>query len=266
MMTLDVLISCCNDSVSNVPQMLLPEQSGVRYIVVHQQFHTSGDALSVLALTNRSDVLYVKSTDKGLARSRNLALSYAEADIVLFTDDDVQFLPTAFVAIKHAFSDMPDADIITFRYCVADGLYRKVYPVKPCKRNLMNIFRVSSVEVAVRRRSTSTLAIKFDERFGLGTANPVSEENIFLADCIHQGLNVWFYPATIVCHPDITSGANWDIQTSSARGALFKRVFGPSGLVILSIFMCKHSAKFGNIAHFFRAFKAALRGFLYFRR
>lgn len=264
MFTIDILISCCNDSVNQIPALLPAEAAGVRFIVVHQQFHTQGDAATVALLTARNDVLYVPSASKGLSVSRNLALSHATADLVLFADDDISFLPDAVTDIRAAFTALPDADVLTFRYCVTPGVYRKSYPAKAIQRSRFSIFRVSSVEVVARRQSLRKKQIHFDERFGLGTALPVSEENIFLADCLKAGLQVWFYPATIVAHPDQTTGANWNSQTSFARGALFKRVFGVPGLPILLLFMFKHSRKFGSISHFFTALRAACCGFVGF--
>ncbi|CAM5205826.1 glycosyltransferase family 2 protein [Alishewanella longhuensis] len=264
MYTLDILISCCNDSVDQIPALLPAPAAGVRFIVVHQQFHSQGNAEQIAALQTRSDVLYVASTSKGLSVSRNLALSHATADLVLFSDDDVAFLPDAFSQIRAAFGQMPTADVLTFRYCVTPGVYRKQYPDKITRRSHFSIFRVSSIEVVARRESLLKKHITFDERFGLGTALPVSEENIFLADCLTSGLQVWFYPATLVAHPEQTSGANWNSERSFARGALFKRVFGRAGLPILLLFMFKHSRKFGTISRFFTALRTACSGFVGF--
>lgn len=262
--TIDVLISCCNASVNQILPLLPKSANGIRYIVLHQQFLGEGDNHQVALLQQRSDVLYVPSKTKGLSVSRNLALSYATADLVVFADDDIRFLPDAFQRISDAFVQLPQADILTFRYCVSPGLYRKHYPLSVKQRSLFSIFRVSSVEVVARRESLLSKQVKFDERFGLGTAMPVSEENIFLADCLKADLQVWFYPATIVAHPDETSGANWNSETSFARGALFKRVFGVPGLPILLLFMFKHCRKFGKISHFFTALRTACLGFVDF--
>lgn len=264
MFTIDILISCCNDSVNQIPALLPASATGVRFIVVHQQFNTPGDAVAVALLKARNDVLYVPSASKGLSVSRNLALLHANADLVLFADDDINFLPDAVSNIRTAFTQLPDVDVLTFRYCVTPGIYRKSYPAVAKQRSRFSIFRVSSVEVVARRQSLVKNQIHFDERFGLGTALPVSEENIFLADCLNAGLQVWFYPATIVAHPDLTTGANWNSQTSFARGALFKRVFGLAGLPILFLFMFKHCRKFGSIPHFFIALRAACSGFVSF--
>lgn len=241
---LQVLISTCNDRLAAVPGMLHAQREDVSYIVVHQLFsETSGAALTdaTAYLQSRPDVQLTVSASRGLSVSRNIALGLADAPYLLLADDDIQFTSDAFNTIINAMAQQADAAAITFRYCDANGQYRKSYPLVAGRRRWWNVFKVSSIEVCLRRDFIARYHIKFDPKFGLGAEYPVSEENILLSDILQSGGTITYLPADIAIHPNETSGANWDERYLRARGALFRRVFGIKGIGMLLLFFAKHS-------------------------
>ncbi len=54
------------------------------------------------------------TTERGLSRSRNMAITRATADICLLCDDDEVFVPGYAGKILEAYEDLPQADIIIF--------------------------------------------------------------------------------------------------------------------------------------------------------
>lgn len=264
---LQILISTCNERLNRVPMCLLPPESGTSYIIVHQLFGDDCSESWSAALTQlsaRADVKVVQSKSRGLAKSRNIALQNATAPFVLLADDDIEFNPNLASIISGAFAQLPAADAITFRFTNEKGFHRKRYPTAITKRSFGNFFKVSSVEVAIRRDALISCGVCFDERFGLGAEYPVSEENIFLTDLHKAGKHIYFFPADILMHPDETSGANWNQTYLRARGALFKRVFGWVGLPLLLLFLLKHQRSIRRHTGFFGGVAVAITSFIRF--
>ena len=56
----------------------------------------------------------ISSDTKGVGINRNLALQLSEADILLFSDDDVSFYDGTLRGVEEAFKEIPDADVIFF--------------------------------------------------------------------------------------------------------------------------------------------------------
>ena len=59
-------------------------------------------------------VLWINSIERGLSRSRNMALRNASADICVLCDDDERLSDGYPEMIKNAYSDVPKADFIVF--------------------------------------------------------------------------------------------------------------------------------------------------------
>lgn len=264
---LEVLISTCNERLNQVCLCLLPSDPAIGYIVVHQTFGDISEDKwrdAATELNARTDVKLIRSNSRGLAKNRNIALQAATAPLVLLADDDIKFKPNLASIVANAFMQLPVADAITFRFTNEQGLHRKKYPAAVIERSFRNFFKVSSVEVAIRREALVTSGVKFDERFGLGAEFPVSEENIFLTDLHKSGKKIYFFPADILIHPDESSGLNWSDTYLRARGALFKRVFGWRGLPLLVLFLLKHWRPIRMQAGFFTGTAVAIKSFIFF--
>lgn len=132
------------------------------------------------------------SQQRGLSKSRNLALRNSDADIVLFADDDEKFEDDAEKSVVTAFREL-NADIIAFDvYNYEKGLKKEIH-----KLHLLETLKISSVQIACKRGSLETAGIRFDENLGAGTPNGAGEENKFLWDAYKAGLKIYYYPAYI---------------------------------------------------------------------
>jgi glycosyltransferase involved in cell wall biosynthesis len=265
---IEILISTCNERLANVLDVAQLTDSRVRYIIVHQLFNNDlheknfSDIDERIAL--REDIELIRVTCKGLSKSRNIALARSSAPYLLFADDDIQYLPDTIDVILQGFEDIPDADVITFRFADGKGAHQKSYPKGIMRHRAKSLFRVSSVEVALRREVVLGTNVRFDERFGLGSELPVSEENIFLTDLLKRGMKIFYYPADILIHPEVTSGNTWGKKHLIARGALFKRVFGLYGFPLLLVFLCRHGADISRQNGLLSGFTNAIKSFFVF--
>lgn len=188
------------------------------------QVSTPGDIRTTITGQN---VRMLSVEERGLSRSRNKAIDHATADICLFADDDVTFNIGYLETIREAYSKHPNADIITFQMDqVGDPRRLKHYPVKTKRLGRRGVLRVSSCEIAFRRRSIMAANLCFDTRFGAGADYSMGEETIFLLDALRAGLSIVYVPRQIGS-TDVSDSswfAGFDEAYFTARGAVFRRM------------------------------------------
>lgn len=238
-MSIDILICTIDDGVCSVSQVLMPHTPDVHYIVSMQ--HTQpiesraewGSAIE--ALRQRPDVVVTTLEGRGLSRNRNHALRAATADVVIIADDDCRYTPEGMAAIREAFAAHPESDAICFEAVGYDGRPLKAYPTttlnyaQACRAG----YSPASVEIALRRDSFERFGVSFDERFGLGSEFPASEEFVLLHDLSLAGGNINFVPQVIVATDAATTGQRFlhDARQQTTKGAAFRRCYGvPSAL------------------------------------
>jgi glycosyltransferase involved in cell wall biosynthesis len=136
-------------------------------------------------------VTIVCSTDRGLSKSRNLALKHARADIVVIADDDIQYVDGYSKKIIEAYDKINDADIITFKVREDKKYFSHIK-----KLNKILVHKITSYEITMCLHKIKN--IRFNEIFGTGSGYfSHGEENIFLTDCIRKGERIYFYPQNI---------------------------------------------------------------------
>lgn len=190
-------------------------------IVINQCHEISDNEIQY----NGWKVKWINDLERGLSKSRNLALKYATGDVCVLADDDLEYVENYRDLIIEQFKLHPEADIIVFQ---VEGIEKKFknYSKKPKKLNYITSMKVSSVEVAFRLEKIKKFDIKFDENFGAGAKYKMGEENIFLTYCIKNGLKVIFVPVKIAdLHIGESSwfkGFNKDYFIS--KGAMFTAI------------------------------------------
>lgn len=184
-MTFEILMSCMNQK-----DFTLAYQANIHsnILMVNQC-----DTDKILQETDgEKHKKMICSTQRGLSRSRNLALEYAEGDILLFADDDEIFEDEAEKIILDAFHAV-DADIIAFDL----HNYPKNFKREIRKLHLLETLKISSCQIACKREAIERAKLKFDINLGAGTPNGAGEENKFLWDAYKAGLSVFYVPRCI---------------------------------------------------------------------
>ena len=119
--------------------------------------------------------------DRGLTKSRNLAISKSDADICIVCDDDEVFSDGYEKAVENAYDSLPDADVIIF-----DMVNRPLKWGDTVKKlGYRDIMSVSSWQITFRREKLLAAGVRFDENMGAGSGNGAEEEFRFLV-CIHR--------------------------------------------------------------------------------
>ncbi|WP_397363425.1 glycosyltransferase [Olleya sp. R77988] len=163
----------------------------------------------------------VNSLEKGLSKSRNLALTNAKSKIVLISDDDLVYESNFKTIILEAYKRNPEAALISFESCDTDGKPMRQYPEHSIVHNFRSLTPISSREISVNLKMVRDLDIIFDEDFGLGSTFEIGEEQIF-SRAILKHKTCLFEKQNIVQHPFETSGRNsGSDKLLFARAALF---------------------------------------------
>jgi len=143
-----------------------------------------------------NQILWINSTDRGLSRSRNTAIINSTAEICILADDDLIYREGYSEIVNRYFIENPTVDIITFQVEGIDGKF-KDYPKESKNLGYLGSMKISSVEVAFRRKSIIKAGVLFNEQFGSGSDYLMGEENIFLFDCLKKGLKIKYIPEKI---------------------------------------------------------------------
>ena len=228
MLTIQFLISTLGERIAQAAKVLLPPVEGVSYVVVWQRNGIGSDALPA-ELKEREDVSIVEDNGKGLARSRNIALENATADLLVITDDDNRYDTTAIELIRNAFEKHPTAGLIQFQALSMEGKPLRNYPAFPYTyetRPRGTYF--CSVELVMRRKANLP---RFDERFGLGAELGCGEEEVFVHEAVKRGVKMIYVPQPLVRTDGATTGGRFltDAKVQKAKGAVLCILHGKVG-------------------------------------
>lgn len=167
---------------------------------------------------------------RGLTRSRNMAIAQAEADICLLCDDDEVFVSDYEANIIGVYESLPQADVVILKMenrpaSFPDQIRRLRFP---------QTMKVSSWQISFRRERLLSSGVRFDELLGAGTGNGAEEELKFLLDCEKAGLRIYYAPVSIARVGQETS--TWFDGFTEAffenRGATTRYILG-SGIALL---------------------------------
>jgi len=176
--------------------------------------------------SNNSNIRVINSFEKGLSRSRNLAIRNAKEHICLLADDDVIFEKGFAETVLKAFRQNKDATLITFKALNFEREAYRNYESKPYKYNLKSAKGVISIEIAFNCNKLHEKNIFFNERFGLGSEFTTGEEYLFLRKVIERGSNAYFYNAFIVSHDKHNSGKELGSERITySRAALNYKIY-----------------------------------------
>lgn len=181
-------------------------------------------------------------TERGLSRSRNMAINLTTADILLIGDDDLQYYDKFENKILDFYDENPNIDIAIFNM----DDYQKVFPNKNKKCNLFSLSGFISMQVSFKVDSVRKKGIRFNEKYGTGSGVFNSgEENIFLANCCRRNLKIFYCKNKILQRP--FSESTWDKgfsdkKTISDRGAIYYAMYPR----LFIIFIIRYALKYKN--------------------
>lgn len=138
---------------------------------------------------------FISTKERGLSKSRNMAIRNAWGDVCLLSDDDEWFADDVEDKILSAFQENPDVGLIAFALDRKD--INKTYPTEKGMLKFKQILKTASLQVAFSREKLLKHHILFDEKMGSGTGNGGGEENMFIFSFKRKGLKMLYYPDVI---------------------------------------------------------------------
>lgn len=177
---------------------------------------------------NGCSILWIDTTERGLSKSRNMALKNASADVCLISDDDLEYRNDYKEKIIAAFEKNNQASIISFEVKGIEKEFKK-YPDTAQRVGYIKSLRIASVEIAFKRDDIVKSNLSFDELIGAGTKFLLGEENAFLFQCLKKKLKIFFEPIII---SDLHIGVStwrrgYDKDFFIAKGASFAAMKTP---------------------------------------
>lgn len=164
------------------------------------------------------------TTERGLSRSRNMALRNCNADILGIADDDLYYYDDFDKIIINAYNKQRDAGVMIFNM----DYEKKTFPEYDFRCNFFHLLGFISMLCTFNMKVINSLTHKkkllFNNLFGSGSSYFHSgEENIFLADCYHAGLHIYYRCVKILYRPQMPSSwfSGYDEKFLRDRGAIF---------------------------------------------
>ena len=253
-MKLDILMSCMHQTDDSLIRSSRITGSAV---VINQ---CDREEEQVFA-TENGCVRFLSTTQRGLTRSRNMAIANSDADVCLLCDDDEVFVEGYEEKILTAYENLPQADVVIFR------MVDRSCPFGDEARQLKfpQTMHVASWQISFRRESLLRKHVRFDELLGAGSGNGAEEELKFLLDCQRAGLQIWYAPVDIasVAQAESTWFDGFNEKFFYDRGATTRYILGaPLAAAYAVYYVARKKAMYSKTIPPAKALGAIFRGMM----
>lgn len=186
-------------------------------------------------------ITWVNTTQRGLSKSRNMALSYVkEADICLIADEDEVLSENYVSIVSTAFENNKKADIISFNFSKSNIDRERLATYRNNTNKKSKWFHYySSVSLAFRYDKILKNGIHFNELIGAGTKYTSGEEAVFLSECRKKGLKV-FEREDVICDVDFSNSiwfSGYDEKFFHDKGVFLAIAYGWSAKIFALYFV-----------------------------
>ena len=192
-----VLISCMHQKDKSII-----ERTGIQtdVVVVNQ---CNEDKIEEYTFINKAGkeckAKFINTTERGLSRSRNMALKNAWGDYCIFADDDEILAEGYELIIQSAFERNPKADIVAYNYKDQNTRLKNNYK-KPIieEREAPKNHSYSSVALSFKLEQIILKKVWFDPRIGAGSGIiSAGEESVWQTLALKKGLKIYQCPEFI---------------------------------------------------------------------
>ncbi len=188
-MSVQLLISCVD---KDIPELVAKMHLAGPAVIVNQ----CGAEKEACFEVDGFPVEVYDRNERGVGRSRNLALSKANQDICLFSDEDIVYTEGYQELIEAEFAAHPEADGIMFQVEVDPS--RKTYQNDDWgKVSLWNCGRYPAYSMAFRREKLQRTGVTFSLLFGGGAPYSNGEDSLFISQLIKAGMHIYKSPVCI---------------------------------------------------------------------
>lgn len=182
--------------------------------------------------------------ERGVGLSRNTALLHANADICVFSDEDIVLAEDYEDQVLKAYKELPDADMILFNVKVAPA--RRTYWNENIHRiNYRNYGRYPAYSITARHSALFRANVYYSLLFGGGAKYSNGEDSLFLRDCLKAGLKIYSHTACIGIETERESTwfSGYHEKFFRDRGVLYHYLYGRLALPLAFRFLWVHRRK-----------------------
>lgn len=214
-------------------------------------------------VVNNNKATVIHTIDRGLSKSRNVALENSSADICVIADDDMRYDNDYVSKILKAYDDHPEADIIAFQVKrTGNELRNKNFRNKQSWENFLTSMKISSVEITFKRARVQENNLTFNTHFGAGTELSQGEENLFLSEALKNGLKILYLPINIaeVDASDSSWFEGFNRRHLLTMGAKFYKLSSTLFLLLILQYAIRKRTLYKKEMSFFSMIKVMMEG------
>ena len=208
------------------------------------------------------NIQFLTFDEHGVGLSRNNALIRSDADIIVFGDEDIEYVDQYESIILDEFKNNPKADMIVFNV-PSRNPERATYMIPRKSRvRLFNSLRYGAVKMAVRTDKLKQKNIYFSLLFGGGAIYSSGEDSIFIYSVLRSGLRVYACPSIIgyVSQQDSTWFKGYSDKYFRDKGVLYGYL-SPKFAYLLGIqYVIRKYKSFGTDRSFFSILGQVFKG------
>ena len=244
--------------------------------VLAEQMHIGSDAVIVNQCgrygyeeiaRNGHRIQVFAMAERGVGLSRNTALLHADADICVFSDEDIVLCGDYQEQIRRAYEELPDADMILVNVQVAAA--RRTYWNEDIHRiNYRNYGRYPAYSITARHEALLRANVHYSLLFGGGARYSNGEDSLFLRDCLRAGLKIYALPDCI--GEEIERESTWfhgyTEKFFTDRGVLYHYLYGWLSGVFALRFLFKNKSEMCTEIPFRQAYRMMRKGIVSQRR
>lgn len=135
--------------------------------------------------------------ERGVGLNRNNLMLRADADIILFADDDEIFDDGYVEKVVSEFEKHPEADAITFNVIPIPDTIPPDLNLKWHRIRWYNCLKYGAPRLALRVRALREKDVYYSLLFGGGAKYSSGEDSLFVAECLKRGIKMYASPLNI---------------------------------------------------------------------
>lgn len=213
MLRVDVAVITYGEAgILRTAAMIPAPRRGVAYVVSWQ----CSEGVAMPPALQRPDVQVWRTPTVGSSANRNNAFAHCTADIVVFTDDDVEFYPSRLDELTEVYHRNPGTVLVTFR---SNGGTHYPASETQLKGRLPKGYHAGGIELSVRRKAALQAGLKFCEDMGVNAPRYLAaEDETYLLAAMRRGMECRFVPVRLCSHPHTSTGRQTDPPSGVLRG------------------------------------------------
>lgn len=240
-MKVQVLLSCMNQVDHSIVKRANLQTEA---IIVNQSDRFSKEEFS----NNGSKITFLTFDERGIGLSRNNALMRADADIVLFADDDMEFVDGYEAIVADEFRKNSKADMLVFNVPSKNPARKSAAITKRGRVHLHNCLKYGTVRMAIKLERLHEKGIYFSLLFGGGAKHGSGEDSRLIFQIIQSGLRVYSVPRTIgfVAQEDSSWFEGYTKKYFVDKGVLYRSLSPRLHPLFSARYLIKHHKTFGD--------------------